>query len=414
MGGKHKNKSRHHDEQEPPAGRSRWLKDQAQPTASSHGKKKTPAPSRQGQGPSSPGNRITVDLLEAQDRERLTRWLAEGNVAMAKSLDRNLCYHEAVQNPREEVENLLSFYAKMKKWAKLSPSTDANSDPDSNSDSENSDGGADGFDDLGVGIPTSLREDFCGTAILCKEWCRGSVSRLAFGVDLDPAVIEYARSVVLSEGPESSRVRVVVGDVCTERQTLKLPRVDIIAGLNYGVNYFHKRTQLMKYLTSSHEALKRGGILVVDLFGGSRMTSVGGRLFKRRFRNFTYYFEQEPYDIMTNIAQLHLHFRFPDGSWMKRAYSYTFRAYTIPEIRDAMEEAGFSSTHVWIAKGAEQREVESAEDEMEDEVEREDSDADDQDSSDLSNTGDGLYEYRQVAGQLQQMESWNAYIIGVK
>ncbi|MFQ6006588.1 MAG: class I SAM-dependent methyltransferase, partial [Woeseia sp.] len=38
-----------------------------------------------------------------------------------------------------------------------------------------------------------LREDFCGTASVCCEWVRQGQEFQAFGVDIDPAVLEWSR-----------------------------------------------------------------------------------------------------------------------------------------------------------------------------------------------------------------------------
>jgi hypothetical protein len=45
-----------------------------------------------------------------------------------------------------------------------------------------------------ISTPKILREDFCGTAIVCAESVSRSVERKAIGVDLDLDVLEYGRS----------------------------------------------------------------------------------------------------------------------------------------------------------------------------------------------------------------------------
>lgn len=108
-------------------------------------------------------------------------------------------------------------------------------------------------------------------------------------MDLDPDVIRYAkeRTLGLDGGPECERVHVVVGNVLSERKTLGVPKVDIVAGLNYGVNYFKKRKNLIVYLQRCRDGLAEGGTLIVDLFGGGTVSGTGGRLFERRYSDFT-------------------------------------------------------------------------------------------------------------------------------
>jgi hypothetical protein len=43
-------------------------------------------------------------------------------------------------------------------------------------------------------------------------------------------------------------------------------------------------------------------------------------------------------------------FKFPDGSWRKRAFTYDFRIWSVSEIVDSMKEAGFRNIHVWIGE----------------------------------------------------------------
>ena len=42
-----------------------------------------------------------------------------------------------------------------------------------------------------------------------------------------------------------------------------------------------------------------------------------------------------------------IHFRFPDGSKLKKAFSYSWRLYTAPELRDMLLEAGFRDVTVY-------------------------------------------------------------------
>jgi hypothetical protein len=50
---------------------------------------------------------------------------------------------------------------------------------------------------------------------------------------------------------------------------------------------------------------------------------------------------------VTGRAVCHIHFKFPDGSKIKRAFSYEWRLWTLPELREILEEAGFSNVAVY-------------------------------------------------------------------
>ena len=43
----------------------------------------------------------------------------------------------------------------------------------------------------------------------------------------------------------------------------------------------------------------------------------------------------------------HIHFKFPDGSKLKRAFSYDWRMWTLPELREVLIEAGFATARVY-------------------------------------------------------------------
>ena len=49
----------------------------------------------------------------------------------------------------------------------------------------------------------------------------------------------------------------------------------------------------------------------------------------------------------------HIHFEFTNGSRLKRAFTYEWRLWTLPEIRELLGEAGFSrSTVYWEDRDA--------------------------------------------------------------
>lgn len=43
----------------------------------------------------------------------------------------------------------------------------------------------------GVQVPLHLREDFCGTALVCVTWCKQDVFHSAVGLDLDPEPLQW-------------------------------------------------------------------------------------------------------------------------------------------------------------------------------------------------------------------------------
>ena len=62
---------------------------------------------------------------------------------------------------------------------------------------------------------------------------------------------------------------------------------------------------------------------------------------------FTYLWEQAKFEPIRNGLICHIHFAFPDGSRLDRAFSYDWRLWTLPEIRELLEEVGFRRVTVY-------------------------------------------------------------------
>jgi hypothetical protein len=71
---------------------------------------------------------------------------------------------------------------------------------------------------------------------------------------------------------------------------------------------------------------------------------------KREVDGFTYVWDQRNFDPLTYHADCRIHFEFSDGSRMRNAFIYDWRLWTLPELRELMELAGFTGIHVlWEA-----------------------------------------------------------------
>ena len=62
---------------------------------------------------------------------------------------------------------------------------------------------------------------------------------------------------------------------------------------------------------------------------------------KMDFDGFTYVWDQAHYHPVTGYMKTHIHFRFSDGSKISKAFSYEWRLWTLPEIRELLLEVGF-------------------------------------------------------------------------
>ena len=187
-----------------------------------------------------------------------------------------------------------------------------------------------------------LREDFSGTALLSSSWVAGGPRRTAVAVDLDPAVHRWAAAHRLPGlGAAAGRLRLVQADV---RRAPRGP-FDAILALNFSYQVFHRRADLLAYFRAARRALAPGGLFMVDLFGGwlAQQEVVERR---RIGGGVTYVWEHLSCDPITHRVQCAIHFELPGGRRLRRAFTYDWRLWTLPELSDLMEEAGFDRLEV--------------------------------------------------------------------
>lgn len=192
-----------------------------------------------------------------------------------------------------------------------------------------------------------LREDFCGTANVCCEWVRRGPKRRAIGVDLDGEVLDWGRQHHLAALKKGQRARVTLlqEDVLTARTE----RPDIVSAMNFSYWLLRERAAVSRYFRSVHEALADDGVFFLDAYGGydSHKEIVEERPIDDGGKGFTYIWEQALFDPVSHRMDCHIHFAFPDGSRIKRAFSYTWRLWTLPEIRELLLECGFANVTVY-------------------------------------------------------------------
>jgi SAM-dependent methyltransferase len=190
--------------------------------------------------------------------------------------------------------------------------------------------------------PSLMREDFCGTAHLSAGWVRTRRKNRAIGVDLDRETLEWGRRYNLAPlGEAARRVRLVCADV----RRIRKPKVDLVAAMNFSYFVFKDRKTLQKYFEGVRKSLAPGGMLALDIFGGSN--SQAEITEKKRLNGFTYVWEQVRFDPISHEVLFHIHFRFHGGGGISRAFVYDWRLWSIPEVREVLREAGFRTVEVY-------------------------------------------------------------------
>lgn len=226
----------------------------------------------------------------------------------AATADRHVLYELAVQNVDNEVEFLDATYRELRQRP-----------------------------------PRSLREDFAGTAAAACAWVASAPDREAWAVDIDNDVLEWGREHNVGKLTEAQRERAALihGDVLE----VNTPLADIIIAFNFSFFIFQTRDKLRAYFEKARRNLKPDGLFFIDCFGGSEAHEEVEE--ETELEGFTYVWDQDDYDPVSGRMQCYIHFDFPDGTRMRPAFSYEWRLWTLPELRELLFEAGFRKATVY-------------------------------------------------------------------
>ena len=231
--------------------------------------------------------------------------------------------------------------------------------------------------------PEVLREDFCGTAKIATAWSEGDPDRRAVAIDLDEPTLAWGRERNVAPSPAADRIELLHGNVLDSVAT----KADITCANNFSYCIFKKRPELKAYLASALDGLREGGLIFLEIYGGSDAMKECEE--ERELDDMVYVWDQHSFDPLTHETLCYIHYQFPDGSKRKKAFTYDWRLWTIPELRDLLEEVGFSEVRLYW---------EGLEEEADD---------------------DGLYygngEYEDVTTvAVEQQETYLVYVVGLK
>jgi SAM-dependent methyltransferase len=228
--------------------------------------------------------------------------------SMAAAADRHYLYQESVQDTEAEIDFVEETWA-----------------------------------DLRGRPPELLREDFCGTANTACEWVRRDPLHRAIGVDLDPEVLEWGllNNVAQLDREQQQRIELLQENVLEALPEL----ADIVLAMNFSYFLFATRPAMLAYFRNVHDGLADDGIFFLDAYGGYDAPREIRE--ERECDGFTYIWEQESFNPIDSMMDCCIHYRFPDGSDIERAFTYRWRLWTLPELQELLIEAGFSDVAVY-------------------------------------------------------------------
>ena len=188
-----------------------------------------------------------------------------------------------------------------------------------------------------------FREDFCGTFYLAYHWVKDHSKNKAIAIDADKEPIEYGNKCHLSQlkNSQKSRLKVLNKNVLDKN----LPKSEIITVSNFSYFTLKDRASMLKYFKSAHKALSKKGLFIIDILGGADCEELSEE--EVQHKGFSYYWDQYQFDPISRIGKVYIHFKRKGEKKRKKVFSYNWRLWTLPELRDILKEAGFSEVHVY-------------------------------------------------------------------
>lgn len=226
--------------------------------------------------------------------------------------------------------------------------------------------------------PLSLREDFGGTAAMACAWVKQSSAHRAWAIDLDKEPQDYGMEH--HWGPmnpkQRERMNFVQGNVLDVYKF----KAQVATAFNFSYFVLKKREELLTYFKSVSRGLDKDGIFFLDIFGGIECFQELEET--TEYKDHDYLWDCDRYNPINSEVTYHIHFldKVNNASY-KKAFSYDWRHWSIREVTECLEEAGFSRTLVYW---------EGEDDE-----------------------GEGNGEFYESSLE-ENCESWVAYILGIK
>ncbi len=252
-------------------------------------------------------------MAKAKEKNKKKDKKNKGLFGLAAKADKFDCYQQSVQEPEHEIDFFNQAYR-----------------------------------DAYNRKPRILREDFCGTFAVCCEWVKSDEEHSAWGVDLCAETLQWGKDNNLDKLKPIARKRVQVLE--QDVRDKNTPAADILAAQNFSFWIFKTREEVIEYFKIAYANLADKGVMIMDMMGGSECYDtdvVDKRTIVKGKKGFKYYWDQAYFNPVNSDCTFYIHFKFGDGSRLKKAFVYEWRFWTIPEVREMLAEAGFRNSFVY-------------------------------------------------------------------
>lgn len=196
-----------------------------------------------------------------------------------------------------------------------------------------------------------LREDFCGSAASACEFVKRHADNHAVGFDLHAPTLAWGKKHILSQLMPDARKRIELYARNVLSPGAAGQRQDAVLAMNFSYWIFQTRKALRDYFARVRDSLVEDGVFFLDIHGGYEATKEMSE--RRRIRPgggrwFTYVWDQAAFDPVTFRTTCHIHFEFERGPAIRKAFTYHWRVWSTPEVRELLAEAGFRQSLVFL------------------------------------------------------------------
>ena len=188
-----------------------------------------------------------------------------------------------------------------------------------------------------------FREDFCGTFYLAYHWIKDHSKNKAVAIDSAKEPIKYGTKHHISKlsPSQQNRLKILNNNVLEDN----LPKANIISVSNFSYFALKERRLMLKYFQNVLKALFKKGLFIIDVVGGPDCELLSEEEIKHK--NFNYYWDQDDFNPINRTGKYYIHFKRKGEKKRTKEFSYDWRLWSLPELKDILTEAGFSKVHVY-------------------------------------------------------------------